>query len=198
MTDEHSSKNIGDETTHDSDFGELDSLEEGDLEASSDVIGDVFGEGEQDPSAADNEFAPNLLDEGVRSALEKATTAKVGSASSKATEESEAAKAKSREMSLSSFIHLMGLPTANQITVLEAKIDSLTAKVNSLASKFERINQQFQASSNERYLDRIDYQLADLRAIIKKIFPRVAAMEQISDVEQERESSGKMTLTSGQ
>ena len=104
---------------------------------------------------------------------------------------------KSRELTVSTLFHLMGLPSQQQLGVIEAKLDSLSNKLTALSSRIDRMSKYMSTSSNEQYLDRIDFQLADLRTMIKKVFPRVAAMEGLNmDSSEHPAHRGQMSLTS--
>ncbi|HQH26305.1 MAG TPA: hypothetical protein PLP17_02825 [Oligoflexia bacterium] len=88
---------------------------------------------------------------------------------------SHAAAAPSREMTVSTFVHLLGLPTTSQLDVLESKIDSLTAKLNTVFARVERISAQLDGAKNDTMLDRLEFQLTDIRNLLKKGFASSAA-----------------------
>ena len=72
------------------------------------------------------------------------------------------------EMSLTSLVHLLGLPTSSQIDLIETKLELVATKLNSLAQKLERSLGESHSSEVEVRLGRIDLQLAELRAVLKK------------------------------
>lgn len=83
-----------------------------------------------------------------------------------------------RDVPISTLIHLLGLPTQQQVALVEAKIDSLASKITALATRLDRINKTVSVLPGEQYLDRIDYQIADLRTLIKKLAPRLSMDEE--------------------
>lgn len=84
------------------------------------------------------------------------------------------------EMPVSTLLHLMGLPTNSEIQMLESKLDLLTSKLTRIALQVERMGTQFTALADNLYMDRIDFQLADLRNVIKKLFPKAMASGEIA------------------
>lgn len=78
----------------------------------------------------------------------------------------------SRDVPIATIVHLLGIPTQTDINVLDTKLDMLTSKVNALALKVDRLLSQLAGISNEFYVDRIDFQLADIRNMMKKVFPQ--------------------------
>lgn len=73
-----------------------------------------------------------------------------------------------KEFTVSALVHLLGLPTNAQMRVLESKLDAVTAKLSTMSSKVERLSQQSDAAKNESLLERIDFQLSEIRAVLKK------------------------------
>lgn len=106
--------------------------------------------------------------------------------------------AKGRDLTVSTLVHLMGLPSHHQIAVLEAKLDAITSKITALSSRVDRFSKHVSSLTNEQYLDRIDFQLADIRTLIKKVFPRIAAMDSEDGISEDDSSSqrGQISLTS--
>lgn len=101
-----------------------------------------------------------------------------------------------REVTVNTLVHLLGVSTANQVSVLEAKVDELTAQMNLVLSKLERMNTNLQQSKSEATLDRVDYQLSDLRALLKKVFPKLIAGADLDAPSGDSESRPKV-LSSG-
>lgn len=82
-----------------------------------------------------------------------------------------------RELTVSTLIHLMGLTTSNELAVLETKVDSIARKVNTLSLKLDRLAKESDERDFGSVLDRIDLQIADLRTLIKKVLPRAIVDE---------------------
>lgn len=101
-----------------------------------------------------------------------------------------------RDVTVNTLVHLLGVSTANQVSVLEAKVDELTAQMNLVLSKLERLNANLQQSKSEATLDRVDYQLSDLRALLKKVFPKLIAGVDLDTPTGDSESRPKV-LSSG-
>lgn len=80
--------------------------------------------------------------------------------------------ATSREVPVSTIVHLLGVPTQQDIRVLESKIDMLSSKLTAVALKLDRVAGQVATMANEFYLDRIDFQISDIRALMRKVFPQ--------------------------
>ena len=83
-----------------------------------------------------------------------------------------------KEVSLSTLVHIMGMPTASQVAVLEDKVDMLSGKIAGIASKVDNLSVKVAGLDNEASLDRVDYQLTEIRNILKKVLPHVLAMEE--------------------
>ena len=84
-----------------------------------------------------------------------------------------------REISLATLVHLMGLPTANQISLLETKIDLLTNRVGQVLAKLERMSHELENMKSDATIDRIDFQLTDIRALLKRTIPVSAAAGEV-------------------
>lgn len=74
-----------------------------------------------------------------------------------------------REISMGTVVRLMGLATDSEVKLLETKIDTLNTKVATLTNKFERLASELQHLLCKEDLERIDLQLAEIRALTKKI-----------------------------
>ena len=92
----------------------------------------------------------------------------------------------SRELTVSSLVHLMGLPTGLQIGVLDTKLDLVAAKLSTVQAKLEKIQTQMELLTTESPLERIEFQLTEVRSVMKKFFPLAF---QSSPVSQENEPS---------
>lgn len=73
-----------------------------------------------------------------------------------------------REMTLATLVHLLGLPTAQQLSAVENKIDLLLAKLGSITARIELLERQ-KESGGENAISRIDFQLTEIKAILKKV-----------------------------
>ncbi len=101
-----------------------------------------------------------------------------------------------REVTVNTLVHLLGVSTATQVSVLEAKVDDLSAQMSLVLSKLERLSNNLQQSKSEATLDRVDYQLSDLRALLKKVFPKLIAGADLEASTPDSESRPKV-LSSG-
>jgi hypothetical protein len=75
------------------------------------------------------------------------------------------------EVPASTIVHLLGVATQNDLSVMESKLDMLISRVATLSMKVDRLVNQLTTISNEFYVDRIDFQLSDIRQMMKKVFP---------------------------
>jgi len=73
-----------------------------------------------------------------------------------------------RELSVTTLLHLMGMPTGSQLTVMDTKLDLVLTKMATLQAKIDRINSQFETSGTER----LELQVTEIRSIMKKFFPQ--------------------------
>lgn len=87
-----------------------------------------------------------------------------------------------REMPVSTLVRLMGVPTSQDLTILESKLDIILTKISSLSARMDRMEKYRTESQSESYLERIDYQLAEVRSILKKVLPKVMARPE-TDIE---------------
>lgn len=78
-----------------------------------------------------------------------------------------------RDVPISALVHLLGLPTSSELSVIESKIDMIGAKLSSVGAKVDRLSQQIGTLANEFYIDRIDFQISEIRTLMKKVFPHV-------------------------
>ncbi len=78
-----------------------------------------------------------------------------------------------REMTTTTLVRLMGLPTATEFSMLESKIDNLSSKVSTLVSKLERLSGQMPQLFHD--FDRTNTQIADLREFVRKALASVVS-----------------------
>lgn len=76
-----------------------------------------------------------------------------------------------RELTISSLVHLMGLPTGTQVGVIDTKLDLIAAKLTTLQSKLDRLQSQLDLVTTNSPMERIEFQLTEVRSIMKKFFP---------------------------
>ena len=86
-----------------------------------------------------------------------------------------------RDLQVSALVHLLGLPTKDELKVLEKKVDLITNKLTTLGVKVDRLMTEMTQSDLSSALDRIDSQIADLRAVIKKVLPKAIVSGTESD-----------------
>ena len=80
----------------------------------------------------------------------------------------------SRDLQVSALVHLLGLPTKDELKVLEKKVDLLSNKLTSLAGKVDRMLSELSQTEIIGAVERAELQVADLKAILKKVLPKVA------------------------
>ncbi len=78
----------------------------------------------------------------------------------------------SRDLMVSTLMHLMGLPSSKQLGVLERKVDALAGKLTALSLKIDRYAGKKEDTEIDGVLERIDLQIADLRNLIKTVLPK--------------------------
>lgn len=71
------------------------------------------------------------------------------------------------EMGVGTLMRLMGVASRNDLLVLESQLDTLVGKIASVGIKVERLSKHVREAHDQSYLERIDYQLADLRTLLK-------------------------------
>ena len=77
----------------------------------------------------------------------------------------------SREMSLSTLVHLLGLSTASQVNLIDSKFDVVNSKLTTMLAKIDRISADLAALKSDSAMDRIDFALTEMRALLKRIAP---------------------------
>lgn len=80
-----------------------------------------------------------------------------------------------RDVPVSALVHLLGLPTSAEIQVIESKLDILSSRISAIASKVDRLSQQVGTLANEFYIDRIDFQISEIRTLMKRVFPQMVS-----------------------
>jgi len=85
------------------------------------------------------------------------------------------ASAHGREMSLSTLVHLLGLSTSSQVDLLETQIETLSTKVSAILLKLDRIAADLGTIKGDAAIDRIDFQITEIRALLKRVVPAAAA-----------------------
>jgi hypothetical protein len=73
-----------------------------------------------------------------------------------------------REMSVSTLVHLLGLPTAAQFSILEGRIDTLNSRISAVLAKIDRLTNQMETTKTDTLIDRLEFQLSDIRTMLKK------------------------------
>ncbi|MFN8392631.1 MAG: hypothetical protein U0136_20225 [Bdellovibrionota bacterium] len=132
------------------------------------------------PASDEGEIKPSDSIEQPKAELEETEKSALGLAP----REQKPIAGPSRDISLSTFVHLLGLPTAVQISLLETKMDVLTAKVTTLGSKLDRILAELDAVKNDAAVDRIDFQMTEIRSLLRRLVPAAAAMGEIETKQQ--------------
>ena len=73
------------------------------------------------------------------------------------------------EVSASTVIRMMGIPTMTDFKLLEGKVEFVSTKVNHLAVKVEKILSTLNAAPTASDLDRIDIQVGSVKTLVKEI-----------------------------
>lgn len=118
-----------------------------------------------------------------KEAVEQDPTAEVVKSASEVIERAKAALSEGRQQAspagrdvpVSSLVHLMGLATSSQVSVIEKQLDNLANRMTILTAKLERIATQLEIAQDGAALDRIDFQLADIKSILKRVLPQAMA-----------------------
>jgi hypothetical protein len=75
----------------------------------------------------------------------------------------------SREIGISSVVHLMGLATKKHLDAIEQQMAAISTKIVILGGKVERVGAQLQSMQSAAALDRLDAQLSDIQKALKQI-----------------------------
>lgn len=76
--------------------------------------------------------------------------------------------AASRELTVSTLVHLLGLPSMAQMAAMESSVDLMARKMQTISAQLEKISSELQALSADNSSERIDFQLNEIRAILKR------------------------------
>lgn len=76
-----------------------------------------------------------------------------------------------RDVPLSTFVHLLGLSTATQMSLVETKVDAMSSKLATALIKLERLASDVSEIKGDAAVDRIDFQLNDIRNLLKRLAP---------------------------
>jgi hypothetical protein len=76
-----------------------------------------------------------------------------------------------REMSVSTLVHLLGLPSAVQFSILEGRVEALSSRISAVLAKIDRLTNQMEATKTDTLIDRLEFQLSDIRTMLKKVVP---------------------------
>jgi hypothetical protein len=93
--------------------------------------------------------------------------------------ESHDAASRRGELSTGALIRLLNIPTLHDMRVMESKLDAINGRVTALTSKIERIQGMLSSLTQENYLERVDFQLADMRTLMKRVLPFVVGSADI-------------------
>ena len=86
------------------------------------------------------------------------------------------AGAPARDLPISTLMHVLGLPSARQLEMVEAKVDSLTRKLSALSTKIDQLSKALEGEGSEGTIERIDYQLSNIRVMLRALNPNAAAV----------------------
>lgn len=92
------------------------------------------------------------------------------------------------DVSASTIARMMGLATANEISMLEGKIDLLSSRVNNVSAKLERLQGVLNGIPTNSDLDRIDINIGSLKTLIKE------SLDQLSSADKELAKGDEGTL----
>jgi hypothetical protein len=76
--------------------------------------------------------------------------------------------ASSRDLSVATLMHLLGLPTMTQMGAMESSVDLMARKMQTISAQLEKISSELQALSADNSSERIDFQLNEIRALLKR------------------------------
>lgn len=113
-------------------------------------------------SAPQQALAQSALDQ----LLAGAGASSAGSA--KTSEQPGVAAAAARDINIATLVHLLGISTSVEVGVIEEKVDMMSSKLTALAAKVDRLALQLEGARHDSFLERIDVQLSDIRAFLKK------------------------------
>lgn len=76
---------------------------------------------------------------------------------------------RTRELPVSTLLHLVGVPTVAQFQLLESKMDALTAKLTAISSKLDRVSEVVLGISEGAAVGRVELQLLEVKNIVKQL-----------------------------
>ncbi len=109
-----------------------------------------------------------------------------------------------KDLTITSLTQLLGLPTAKQLYGVEAKLDLIFNKLEVLQAKTDRLNTQLEVNGAGPSGQKIEFQVSEMRAIMKKFFPQafaanLSAISSETDLAKAGKSdNGKSTQVSGE
>ncbi|MCB0324557.1 MAG: hypothetical protein KDD69_13335 [Bdellovibrionales bacterium] len=171
-----------------SDVGEAEEVTSAEFEAQANDFAETAGQAEDAVERA-------KLDPEVRDALSSANETLDRARVAVMNAERTAGVQTSREVPVSAVVHLLGLSTSAQVTVLESTLDLIMTRLNSLTHKVDRLSTLIEASHNQSLLDRFDYQLSDIKSILKKVLPHTVTTI-AEDKEKKASKSESKVMTS--
>lgn len=79
------------------------------------------------------------------------------------------------EVSAATVARMMGLATANEVSILEGKIDLLSTRLANLVTKMERLGGVMNQLPTGSDLDRIDINIGSLKTMIRDVLEKVVS-----------------------
>ncbi|MCB0330667.1 MAG: hypothetical protein KDD70_13425 [Bdellovibrionales bacterium] len=92
------------------------------------------------------------------------------------------------EVSAATVARMMGLATANELSMLEGKLDLLSSRVSNITAKLERVLTGISRLPTSTDFDRVDINIGSLKTLIKE------SLEQLSSAQKEKATSDEGTL----
>jgi hypothetical protein len=77
-------------------------------------------------------------------------------------------KAKTRDTSVSTLVNLLGVPTKDELKILDKKIDLILNKLDSLIAKVGTLSSELSTGSLNSALERIDELLISIKAKVEQ------------------------------
>jgi hypothetical protein len=134
-------------------------------------------ESQEDKSQTSEILAENINTENIETTLDQ--TYGGGISNDQVTQHS--------EITASTLLRLMGMPTSRQILVIDGKLDIILGKLMTLQAKIDRVNSQFEVLNASSSTDRLEFQVSEIRNIMKKFFPQAFSSVKTSEVRSETE-----------
>jgi hypothetical protein len=92
----------------------------------------------------------------------------------------------------------MGLPTHSQVSLLDTKLDLILSKLGLLQSKVDRLQSQIDLISSQAPAERMEFQLTEIRTIMKKFFPDAFQSLLTSSQEPTKQSKAQVLSSASQ